>query len=41
MPDITGLELVQSLEHKPAVIFTTAYSEFAVDAFNLGVTDYL
>ena len=41
MPDITGLELVQSLENKPAVIFTTAYSEFAVDAFNLGVTDYL
>lgn len=41
MPDITGLELVQSLEHKPAIIFTTAYSEFAVDAFNLGVTDYL
>lgn len=41
MPDITGLELVQSLEHKPAVIFTTAYSEYAVDAFNLGVTDYL
>lgn len=41
MPDITGLELMQSLEHKPAVIFTTAYSEYAVDAFNLGVTDYL
>ena len=41
MPDITGLELVKSIEHKPAVIFTTAYSEFAVDAFNLGVTDYL
>ena len=41
MPDLTGLELVKSLEKKPAVIFTTAYSEFAVDAFNLAVSDYL
>ena len=41
MPDITGLELVKSLEHKPAIIFTTAYSEYAVDAFNLSVVDYL
>ena len=41
MPDLTGLELVKSLEKKPAVIFTTAYSEYAVDAFNLGVSDYL
>ena len=41
MPDLTGLELVKSLEAKPAVIFTTAYSDYAVDAFNLAVTDYL
>jgi DNA-binding LytR/AlgR family response regulator len=41
MPDLTGLELVKSLEKKPAIIFTTAYSEYAVDAFNLGVSDYL
>ena len=41
MPDLTGLELVRSLEKKPAVIFTTAYSEYAVDAFNLAVADYL
>ena len=41
MPDLTGLELVRSLEQKPAVIFTTAYSEYAVDAFNLSVVDYL
>ena len=40
MPDLTGLELVKSLEKKPAVIFTTAYSEYAVDAFNLAVSDY-
>lgn len=41
MPDLTGLELVRSLEKKPAVIFTTAYSEYAVDAFSLAVADYL
>ena len=41
MPDLTGLELVKGLEKKPAVIFTTAYSEYAVDAFNLAVVDYL
>lgn len=41
MPDLTGLELVKSLDKKPAVIFTTAFSEYAVDAFNLGVSDYL
>ena len=41
MPDITGLDFVRSLGHKPAIIFTTAYSEYAVDAFNLGVSDYL
>lgn len=41
MPDLTGLELVRSLDKKPVVIFTTAYSEYAVDAFNLAVSDYL
>ena len=41
MPDLTGLDLVKGLEKKPAVIFTTAYSEYAVDAFNLAVSDYL
>ena len=41
MPDLTGPELVRSLDKKPAVIFTTAYSEYAVDAFNLAVSDYL
>lgn len=41
MPDLTGLDLVKSLEHKPAIVFTTAYSDYAVDAFNLSVVDYL
>lgn len=41
MPDITGLEFVKSMKKMPAVIFTTAYSEYAIDAFDLGVVDYL
>lgn len=41
MPDLTGLELVQSLEHKPAFIFVTAYREYAADAFDLDSVDYL
>ena len=41
MPDLTGVELVKGLEKKPAVIFTTAYSDYAVDAFNLAVSDYV
>jgi two-component system, LytTR family, response regulator len=41
MPNLTGLELVKTLEKRPKIIFTTAYSEYAVDAFELGVTDYL
>jgi DNA-binding LytR/AlgR family response regulator len=41
MPDETGLQFITSLENKPLVIFTTAYSEFAVDGFNLDAVDYL
>jgi two-component system, LytTR family, response regulator len=41
MPALTGLELVKTLEKRPKIIFTTAYSEYAVDAFDLGVADYL
>jgi two-component system, LytTR family, response regulator len=41
MPNLTGLELVKTLEKRPKIIFTTAYSEYAVDAFELGVADYL
>lgn len=41
MPDITGMEMLRSFKSTPAVILTTAYSEYAVDAFALGVTDYL
>lgn len=41
MPDITGLELVNSLENKPLIIFTTAYKKFAYDGFELDAVDYL
>ena len=41
MPDISGLDLVRSLENKPMIIFTTAYKKFAFDGFELEATDYL
>lgn len=41
MPNKTGMELINELTYKPLVIFTTAYSEFAVEGFELNVTDYL
>ena len=41
MPEITGLEFLKSLKNPPCVIFTTAYSEYAMDGFNLDAVDYL
>lgn len=41
MPDINGLQFYKSLSKKPPVIFTTAYSEYAVDGFNVDAVDYL
>ncbi|WP_420155801.1 LytR/AlgR family response regulator transcription factor [Siphonobacter sp.] len=41
MPQITGLQLLQSLAHPPRVILTTAYSEFALESYEYGVVDYL
>ena len=42
MPDISGIEMLKLFNNnKTAVILTTAYSEYAVDAFSLGVVDYL
>jgi two-component system LytT family response regulator len=41
MPDITGIDLVRSLQQKPMVIFTTAYKKFAYDGFELDAVDYL
>jgi DNA-binding LytR/AlgR family response regulator len=41
MPNISGIELVSGLVTVPAIIFTTAYSEYAVEGYELGVVDYL
>ncbi len=41
MPDISGIELVKSIANPPMVIFTTAYSEHAVESFELNAIDYL
>ena len=41
MPEITGIEMLKSLAHPPKVIFTTAYRDYAVEAFELDVIDYL
>ncbi len=41
MPDITGLDFSQLLPQNTSVIFTTAYSQYAVDAFNINALDYL
>lgn len=41
MPSLTGIKLFQSLKNPPQVIFTTAYREYAVEGFELDVTDYL
>ena len=41
MPDISGMEFVKSLANKPYIVFTTAYSEYAVEGFQVEATDYL
>jgi two-component system, LytTR family, response regulator len=41
MPQITGLAFLKSLQRKPQVILTTAYSQYAMEGYELDVTDYL
>lgn len=41
MPDGNGIELYKSLSSKPAVVFTTAYKDFALEGFNVDAIDYL
>lgn len=41
MPDLNGLDFVKSLTQKPFLIFTTAYSEYAIEGFKVDATDYI
>jgi len=41
MPDISGIQMLKSLHHRPLVIFTTAFSNYATEGFDLDVIDYL
>ncbi len=41
MPEMTGIEFVQSLHNPPLIIFSTAYSEFALESYDYDVLDYL
>lgn len=41
MPDLTGFEVIERLSHKPNIIFTTAYEQYAIRAFETFSIDYL
>jgi DNA-binding LytR/AlgR family response regulator len=41
MPELTGLELLGTLSYTPRTILTTAYTEYALQSYDFGVTDYL
>lgn len=41
MPDLTGFEVIEKLKHKPNIVFTTAYEQYAIKAFETFSIDYL
>ncbi|NBW37365.1 MAG: response regulator [Cytophagia bacterium] len=41
MPQLTGMQLLQTLNTKPAIVFTTAYRDYAPEAFEVDAMDYL
>ena len=41
MPEMIGTDFLKSLSHKPMVVFTTAYAEYALEGYELDVVDYL
>ncbi|MEI2822378.1 MAG: response regulator [Chitinophagaceae bacterium] len=41
MPDMTGFEVIEKLDKKPNIIFTTAYEQYAIKAFETFSIDYL
>ncbi len=41
MPHLSGIEMLDELQRKPYIIFTTAYTDYAVDSYNYNAVDYL
>src|SRR4051812_40722862 len=41
MPKITGFEMLELIENPPTIIFSTAYNEYALKAFEMNAVDYL
>jgi DNA-binding LytR/AlgR family response regulator len=41
MPGLSGMDFIKALSHRPEVIFTTAYSEFAIEGYKVDALDYL
>lgn len=41
MPEMSGIELLKSLTHAPVTVFTTAFRDYALEGFELGVIDFL
>ncbi|MBC8111802.1 MAG: response regulator transcription factor [Verrucomicrobia bacterium] len=41
MPDLNGIDFIKTLKHRPEIILTTAYSEYALEGYQLEITDYL
>ncbi len=41
MPDLNGLDFVRSMPYRPLIVFTTAYSEYALEGFRVDALDYL
>lgn len=41
MPDLNGLDFIRSLDQRPLVVFTTAYSQYAVEGYKVDAVDYL
>lgn len=41
MPKLTGFEMLEILDHMPNIVFTTAYDQFAIKAFEMNAVDYL
>jgi len=41
LPELSGLQVIERIRHRPEIVFTTAYDRFALAAFEVGALDYL